>query len=136
MRFLFPGYFNSVRTLGQAPFRCWPRPMLHFCRSLEEPSFDHSENLACCWGLIFVIFRRSCPRNTSETTRRDVTVCKTSCRYTTIHRNNSLFFSNATVDIAMPSPCTASSQAISFKAFPWRIWEKKRLARTTRPKTH
>ena len=35
--------------------------------------------------------------------------------------NNSLFFSDATVDIAMPIPCTASSHAISVKAFRWRI---------------
>ena len=34
--------------------------------------------------------------------------------------NISLFFSDATVDIAMPSPCTASSHAISVKAFRWR----------------
>ena len=34
--------------------------------------------------------------------------------------NNSLFFSDATVDIAMPSPCTASSHAIPVKAFRWR----------------
>ena len=32
----------------------------------------------------------------------------------------------------MPSPCSASSHAISVKAFRWRIWEKK-LARTTWP---
>ena len=32
----------------------------------------------------------------------------------------SLFFSDATVDIAMPSPCSASSHAISVKAFRWR----------------
>ena len=29
-----------------------------------------------CWGLIFVIFRRSCARNTSKATSRDVTVVK------------------------------------------------------------
>ena len=34
---------------------------------------------------------------------------------------NSLFFSDAKVDIAMPSPCPASSHAISVKAFRWRI---------------
>ena len=35
--------------------------------------------------------------------------------------NISLFFSDATVDIAMPSPCTESSHAISsVKAFRWR----------------
>ena len=34
--------------------------------------------------------------------------------------NISLFFSDATVDIAMPSPCSASSHAISVKAFQWR----------------
>ena len=34
--------------------------------------------------------------------------------------NISLFFSDATVDIAMPSPCTATSHAISVKAFRWR----------------
>ena len=34
--------------------------------------------------------------------------------------NISLFFSDATVDIAMPSPCTASSHAISVKGFRWR----------------
>ena len=39
--------------------------------------------------------------------------------------HNSLFFSDA----------TASSHAISVKAFRWRIWEKK-LARTTWPETH
>ena len=39
--------------------------------------------------------------------------------------NNSLFFSDATVDIAMPSPCTSSSHSISVRAFRWRIWEKK-----------
>ena len=31
-----------------------------------------------------------------------------------------VFLSDATVDIAMPSPCTASSHAISVKAFRWR----------------
>ena len=31
-----------------------------------------------------------------------------------------LFFSDATVDIVMPSPCTESSHAISVKAFRWR----------------
>ena len=34
--------------------------------------------------------------------------------------NISLFFSDAAVDIAMPSPCSASSHAISVKAFRWR----------------
>ena len=34
--------------------------------------------------------------------------------------NISLFFSDATVDIARPSPCTTSSQAILFEAFRWR----------------
>ena len=34
--------------------------------------------------------------------------------------NISLFFSDATVDVAMPSPCTASSHAISVKEFLWR----------------
>ena len=43
-------------------------------------NFFNSENVAPCWGLIFAIFRRSCPRDTRETTRRDVTVCKTRCR--------------------------------------------------------
>ena len=38
-----------------------------------------------------------------------------------------LFSSDATVDIAMPSPCTASSQAFSVKAFRWRVWEKNSL---------
>ena len=57
-----------------------------------------------------MIFRRLCLRNTSATTRRDVTVCKTN--------NNSLFFS------AMPILCTVSSHAISVKTFRWRIWEK------------
>ena len=33
-----------------------------------------------CWGLIFVIFRRSCARNTGKASSRDVTVCKTRCR--------------------------------------------------------
>ena len=47
--------------------------------------------------------------------------------------NNSLFFSDATVDIAMPILCTASSHAISVKAFRWRIWEKNtRLNHVTR----
>ena len=47
--------------------------------------------------------------------------------------NNSLFFSDATVDIAMPILCTASSHAISVKAFRWRIWEKNtRLDHVTR----
>ena len=31
-----------------------------------------------------------------------------------------LYFSDATADIAMPSPCTASSHAISVKAFRWQ----------------
>ena len=31
-----------------------------------------------------------------------------------------LFFSDATVDIAMTSPCTASTHSISVKAFRWR----------------
>ena len=31
------------------------------------------------------------------------------------------FFSDAKVDIAMPSPCSACSHAISVKAFRWRI---------------
>ena len=34
--------------------------------------------------------------------------------------NISLFSSDTTVDIAMPSPCTASAHAISVKAFWWR----------------
>ena len=34
--------------------------------------------------------------------------------------NISLFSSDATVDIAMPSPCRASSHAISVKVFWWR----------------
>ena len=34
--------------------------------------------------------------------------------------NISLFSSDAMVDIAMPSPCTASSHAISVKVFWWR----------------
>ena len=38
-------------------------------------------------------------------------------------------FFDATVDIAMPSPCTSSSHAVSVKVSQWRIWEKK-LART------
>ena len=32
----------------------------------------------------------------------------------------SLFFSDATLDMAMPRPCTASSHLISVKAFRWR----------------
>ena len=68
-----------------------------------------------------MIFRGSCPRNTSETTRRDVIVCKTLCPI----NNNSLFFSDATLDIAMPIPCKASSHAISGKAFRRRVWENK-----------
>ena len=32
----------------------------------------------------------------------------------------SLFFPDASVDIAMPSLCTASSHAVSVKAFRWR----------------
>ena len=35
-------------------------------------------------------------------------------------KQHSLFFSDASVDIAMPSPCSASSHAISVKAFQWR----------------
>ena len=35
-------------------------------------------------------------------------------------KQHSLFFSDATVDIAMPSRCTASPHAISVKAFRWR----------------
>ena len=46
-------------------------------------NFFHSESVASYWGLIFAIFRRSCTRNTCETTRRNVTVCKTRCRETT-----------------------------------------------------
>ena len=47
--------------------------------------------------------------------------------------NNSLFFFDATVDIAMPILCTASSHAISVKAFRWRICEKNtRLDHVTR----
>ena len=42
--------------------------------------FFHSENLASCWELIFATFRGSCPRNTSDTTHSDLTVCKTRCR--------------------------------------------------------
>ena len=34
--------------------------------------------------------------------------------------NISLFFSDATVTIVKPSPCTASTHAISVKAFRWR----------------
>ena len=34
-------------------------------------------------------------------------------------------FSNAAVDITMPSPCTASSHTISVKAFPWYTWGTK-----------
>ena len=40
--------------------------MLHFRRSLEEPSFFHSENLASYRGLIFVIFRRRASKYYSE----------------------------------------------------------------------
>ena len=50
--FYFPATFDSVRTLGQAPFRCWPRPRLNFRCSPEESWFFHGENLASCWGLI------------------------------------------------------------------------------------
>ena len=35
-------------------------------------------------------------------------------------KQHSLFFSDSTVDIAMPSPCTASANAISVEAFRWR----------------
>ena len=41
--------------------------------------------------------------------------------------NSSVFFSDATVDIAVPSPRSASSHEISVKAFRWRIWEKNLL---------
>ena len=41
--------------------------------------------------------------------------------------NNSLLFFDAKEDITMPSPCSASSHAISVKAFRWRIWEKNSL---------
>ena len=61
-----------VLTKTQAPFPALSR----------GTNFFHSESVASCWGLIFAIFRRSCPRNNSETTRRDLTVCKTSCRKT------------------------------------------------------
>ena len=45
--------------------------------------------------------------------------------------NISLFFSDATVDIAMPSPYTASSHAISAKAFSNSLGprEPKRISR-------
>ena len=35
--------------LGKAPFRCWPRPRLHFRRSLREIFFFHSESVASCF---------------------------------------------------------------------------------------
>ena len=75
--FLFPGYFDSV-LLGV------DLDLGSVSGALRELICFHSENLPSYWGLIFAIFRRSCPRNTSETTRRDVTVCKTRCRLTTI----------------------------------------------------
>ena len=53
--------------------------------------------MASCWGLIFAIFRRSCPRNTSETTRRDLKKVADKQHFPV--------FSDASVDIAMPSPC-------------------------------
>ena len=45
--------------------------------------------------------------------------------------NNSLFFSDAKVDITMPSPCSASSHAFSVNAFRWRIWENTRTDHVT-----
>ena len=63
--------------------------------------------MASCWGLIFAIFGG----------RALETLVKQ-------HEENSLFVKqvadDATVDIAMPSPCTASSHAISVKGFRWR----------------
>ena len=48
----------------------------------------------------------------------------------------SLFFPDATVDIAIPSLCTASSHAVSVKAFRWRtrsdhVTRKARIMRPT-----
>ena len=77
--FLFPVYFGSVGTFGQALLGVDLDLGSISAAHSKEPSFFHRENLASCWGLIFVILRRSCLPNTSETTRRDVTVCKTRC---------------------------------------------------------
>ena len=53
---------------------------------------------------------RSYPRNTSETTRRDVTVCKICSRRTTI----------PCFSLTLPSPFSVPSHVISVKAFRWR----------------
>ena len=107
--FYCPG---SLRKLRQAPLSC-DLDLGSISAALQGNyrNLFHSESVASHWGLIFPIFRRSCPRNTRQTTRRDVTVCKT--RALPIN-NNFLFFSDATVDVdmAMPSPCAASSHAM------------------------
>ena len=74
MRFLFPGYCDSVRTLRQAPVSCDLDLVSIIFPSLSWGTtcdLFHSESVASYWGLLF--------ENTSETTRRAITVCKTCC---------------------------------------------------------
>ena len=54
--FLFP-----VRTLGQAPFSCWPRPELHFRRSLQEPSFFPERKSGLLLGINICDFQEVVP---------------------------------------------------------------------------
>ena len=71
--------------------------------------------------LIFAIFRRSCSRNTSETTRRDVAVCKTRCRETT--------FSCFSLTLRWTLPCVVPVRRLLMHF-------GGELARTTSPETH
>ena len=76
--------FSGPKRDEERQTRATGKGQAHLLFFSRGTTFFHSKNLPSCWGLIFAIFRRSCPRNTSETTRRDVTVCKTRCRLTTI----------------------------------------------------
>ena len=76
--------FSGPKRDEERQTRATGKGQAHLLFFSRGTNFFHSKNLPSCWGLIFAIFRRSCPRNTSETTRRDVTVCKTRCRLTTI----------------------------------------------------
>ena len=81
MRFLLPGYCDSVRTLRQAPLSCdLDLGSISAALPGNYRNLFYSESVASHWRLIFAISRRPCPHNTRETTCRDVTVCKTRCR--------------------------------------------------------
>ena len=76
--------------------------------------------------LIFAIFRRSWSRNTSETTRRDVAVCKTRCRETT--------FSCFSLTLRWTLPCVVPVRRLLMQSRSMHFGGE--LARTTSPETH